>query len=63
MAADKSYTKDFFFFHKALKQRNAALKQTANMDLIWSEIFASSEFIYQEREKNFLENKSFFQLF
>ena len=62
MAADKGYTKDFFSFHKALKQRNAALKQNSKYGLdMWSEIFASSgSHLSKKREELFQRTKKVF---
>ena len=56
MASDKSYSKDFFSFHRSLKQRNAALKfkKLTNID-IWSEIFINSGTSISEKRNSFFE--------
>ena len=63
MASDKEYSKDFFSFHRSLKQRNAALKfkKLTNIDS-WSEIFIKSGTFISEKRSNFFEEtkKTFF---
>ena len=56
MASDKNYSKDFFSFHRSLKQRNAALKfkRLTNIDM-WSEIFINSGTLISEKRNNFFE--------
>ena len=56
MASDKNYSKDFFTFHRSLKQRNAALKfkRLTNIDM-WSEIFINSGTSISEKRNNFFE--------
>ena len=56
MASDKSYSTDFFSFHRSLKQRNAALKfkRLTNID-IWSEIFIKTGTSISEKRSNFFE--------
>ena len=62
MASDKSYSKDFFSFHRSLKQRNAALKfkRLSNIDM-WSDIFINTgSSISDKRIKFFEETKNIF---
>ncbi len=63
MASDKNYSKEFFAFHRSLKQRNAALKfkRLTNID-IWSEIFISAGGSISEKRNDFFERtkKKFF---
>ena len=62
MASDKSYSKDFFSFHRSLRQRNAALKfkRLSNIDM-WSEIFINTgTSISDKRIKFFEETKDIF---
>ena len=62
MASDKNYSKDFFSFHRSLKQRNAALKfkRLINIDT-WSEIFINTgNSISEKRNKFFEETKQTF---
>ena len=56
MASDKNFNKDFFSFHRSLKQRNAALKfkRLTNIDM-WSEIFINSGTLISEKRNNFFE--------
>ena len=56
MASDKNYSKDFFAFHRSLKQRNAALKfkKLTNIDM-WSEMFINTGAAISEKRNNFFE--------
>ena len=52
IAADKNYNKEFFSFHRSLKQRNAALKfkRLTNIDM-WSQILIKAgASVSKERE-------------
>ena len=56
IASDKSYNKEFFSFHRALRQRNAALKfkRLTNIDM-WSEIFINNGTSISEKRNIFFE--------
>lgn len=56
MAADKNYTKEFFSFHRSLKQRNASLKLKRDQSLnMWSEIFTTSGSLLSKKRNEFFE--------
>ena len=62
IASDKNYNKEFFSFHRSLKQRNAALKfkRLTNIDM-WSQIFINAgTSISKKREIFFKETKKTF---
>ena len=62
IASDKDYSKEFFSFHRSLKQRNAALKfkRLTNIDM-WSQILINSgTSISKKREIFFRETKKTF---
>ena len=63
MASDKSYSKNFFSFHRSLKQRNAALKfkRLTNIDM-WSEIFTNTGTLITEMRSSLFDKtkKTFF---
>ncbi len=62
IAADKNYNKEFFSFHRSLKQRNAALKfkRLTNIDM-WSQILIKAgASVSKEREIFFEETKKTF---
>ena len=62
IASDKNYNKEFFSFHRALKQRNAALKfkRLTNIDM-WSQILINAgTSISKKREIFFKETKKTF---
>ena len=56
IASDEGYSKDFFSFHRSLKQRNAALKfkKLTNIDM-WSEIFINTGASISEKRNTFFE--------
>ena len=56
IASDESYNKEFFSFHRSLRQRNAALKfkKLTNIDM-WSEIFISTGASISEKRNIFFE--------
>ena len=65
IASDQNYSKEFFSFHRALKQRNAALKfkRLTNIDM-WSEVFINSGTLISEKRNKFFEEtkQTFFKL-
>ena len=65
IASDEGYGKEFFSFHRSLKQRNAALKfkKLTNIDM-WSEIFMNTGASISEKRNTFFEEtkRNFFGL-